>query len=339
MQMISRSYKVLAQSPLDVIALEECLVNSVRTQDATLLFYVNAPSVIIGRNQNVWREVSPSCELPVYRRVSGGGTVYHDEGNVNWALIVPRALHSQGEEIAMVAKALATLGIHAYPGARGGLFVTMGNGETLGKISGTARRFGAYNVLHHGTLLVRADIQTLKASLGGIKVFEDSSIASVPAHPINISSILSSITTDEVIDTLSRELAGMIPRALDLARFWSAAEPSGDTKPRYDPENFNDVIDLCIDQDEYEGLKKEFGSKEWILDRSPQFSFAVSNGKERAAVRVREGKIEEAMALEIGDRASEEYAARIAARYGGAHFDFDIPKRIEREEVLKDAAR
>jgi len=339
MQMISRSYKVLAHSPLDVIALEECLVNSVRTQDATLLLYVNSPSVIIGRNQNYWREVSPACGLPVYRRVSGGGAVYHDQGNVNWALVVPRALHSQDEELAMVAKALETLGIHAFPGARGGLFVAMGNGETVGKISGTARRFGTFNVLHHGTLLVRADIEALKASLGGIKVFEDFSIASVPAHPINISSIDSSITTTTVIDALSSELAGMPPRVLDLARLWSAPTSSEETRQRYDPEVLNDEIDLCIDQDEFVEFKREFGSNDWIRGRSPQFSFTVSDGKGSAVVKVHEGKIGEAVALETGDRASEEYASRIAARYAGINFDFSVPEIMEKEQVWMNSPR
>lgn len=338
MQMISRSYKVLAESPPDFIAFEECLVNSMRTQDTTLLLYVNSPSVIIGRNQNYWREVSPSCSVPVYRRVSGGGAVYHDEGNVNWALIVPRALHSQEDELVMMARALSDMGIHACPGNRGGLFLPMRDGEMLGKISGTARRFGTNNVLHHGTLLVRADIDALKASLGGIDVFEDNSIASVPAHALNISSVVPSMTIDQVIDALSWSLAGAPPKVLDLTRIWSdrASRTAGFYE---DPENLNAEIDLCVEQDEYEELKHRFGSREWILERSPPFSFTVSNGIGRVVVIVQEGKIAKAVPLEPSDKASDEFAVRITARYSGTRFDFGVPKSMGKEEIWMSIPR
>lgn len=321
---ISRSYKVLAESPLDVIAFEEYLVNSMRAQSATLLVYVNPPSVIIGRNQNYWREVSPSCPLPVFRRVSGGGAVYHDEGNVNWALVLPRALHSQEDELALVARSLSDLGIHARPGERGGLFVAMADGETLGKISGTARRFGTHNVLHHGTLLVRADIGALKASLGGIRFFEDSSIASVPAYPVNLSRLNPAITIDDVIETLSRALAGASPEIIDLRRTRRAA-----SAPSVDP-------DLAVGT-EYSDLRAQFGAREWIVDRSPPFSFTVSVGKGRAVVRVQEGKIAAARPLDASDRPSAELASRIEACYSGIRFDFLVPESMEKEQVWMNA--
>ncbi len=326
MLQIFKSYKVLAESPLDVIAFEEYLVNSMRTQSATLLIYVNPPSVIIGRNQNYWREVSPSCSLPVFRRVSGGGAVYHDEGNVNWSLIVPRVLHSQEDELALVARSLSELGIHARPGERGGLFIAMADGETLGKISGTARRFGTHNVLHHGTLLVCADIDALRASLGGMHLFEDSSIASVPAQPVNLSRLNPSITVDMVIETLSRALAGTSPEIIDLRRPWRVPEV------------------LSVDTDpatiaEYSDLRVQFGSREWILDRSPPFSFTVSSGKGRAVVSVQEGKIAAARPLDASDGSSVELALHIEARYSGTRFDFMVPKNMEKEQIWINSPR
>ncbi len=108
MPRFARSYRVLADSPPDMISFEECLVRYWRGNDAILLFYVNPPSVIIGRNQNYWREVAPSCTIPVFRRASGGGAVYHDLGNLNWSMIVPRELHSKEEELCLMAKAIST---------------------------------------------------------------------------------------------------------------------------------------------------------------------------------------------------------------------------------------
>ncbi|MBO7742366.1 MAG: lipoate--protein ligase family protein [Victivallales bacterium] len=82
--------------------------------EATLLFYSNPPSVHCGRNQEPAAECALSwCSrqgIPVLKRFSGGGTVYHDLGNLNYAFIVPRRLYSPGTILAMVAAALKDAG-------------------------------------------------------------------------------------------------------------------------------------------------------------------------------------------------------------------------------------
>ena len=98
------------------MSIENVLLETWRRPEGLLLFYINGPSVIIGRNQNPWREAAPGTGLPLYRRASGGGAVYHDEGNLNWALIVPRLMHSQDAELAMVAAALSAQGVDAGAG-------------------------------------------------------------------------------------------------------------------------------------------------------------------------------------------------------------------------------
>jgi len=324
MSILAQSYKVVSESPLDIISFEECLVNSWTGEKALLLFYVNAPSVIIGRNQNYWREVSPLCKVPVFRRVSGGGAVYHDGGNLNWAFIVPRAIHSQDEELAAVARAIGSLGIDARPGARGGIFVSLGDGETQGKISGTARRFGTRNVLHHGTMLVSTDIAALKASLGGIKVFEDTSIASVPGHPVNLSRFLSSLSVEELMVHLSRTLAGREPETIELADFWNNKRKKTADSAFKNPENLEREFDFCSEYEEFEAHREQFGSREWIIDRSPPFSVVVSNGLGKAVVRVQEGKIAQIMPLEAADSASARYAAELQSRFGGMAFNFEM---------------
>jgi len=109
-------YRVIAENPLEMIAFEECLVRSWARSEVLLLFYVNSPSIIIGRNQNYWREVAPTCTLPVFRRTSGGGAVYHDFGNVNWSFIVPREFHSQEYELSLMTSAISRFGIQALSG-------------------------------------------------------------------------------------------------------------------------------------------------------------------------------------------------------------------------------
>ncbi|HWP68009.1 MAG TPA: biotin/lipoate A/B protein ligase family protein, partial [Rectinemataceae bacterium] len=179
------AYELEGSSPLDHMAIENTLLEIYAGPPVLLLFYVNDPSVIIGRNQNPWRETAPSSALPLFRRISGGGAVYHDRGNLNWSFIVPRALHSQENELAAMAAAISAQGFEIGPGPRGGLYCGGASVRAGGKVSGTARRFGAKNVLHHGTLLVDSDMASLHASLGGIETCDDRSISSVPASPLN----------------------------------------------------------------------------------------------------------------------------------------------------------
>ncbi len=335
MQMIAQAYRVVAESPLDIIAFEECLVNAWTGNNMMLLFYVNPPSVIIGRNQNYWREVSPLCRVPVYRRSSGGGAVYHDSGNLNWALIVPRPFHSQNDELSLMAKAVSRLGVYACPGDRGGIFVTMGDGETKGKISGTARRFGTRNVLHHGTLLVSADLQALRASLGGIRIFEDLSIASVPACPVNLTRFVPSLSVDEVVARLADSLSGMAPKTIDLARFWDEAAPPRELSFS-DPEDVLQDFDFCIERRDFDAFRDQFGSPDWIFGQSPPFSISVSHGKARAAVRVAQGRIAEIHPLETDDPGSVEYAGILQRRFLGAQFDFKVREILEKEHIWTD---
>jgi len=319
---IERCYHVIAQSPLDFICLEEYLVNSISLKDKTLLFYINPPSVIIGRNQNYWREVSPSCQVPVYRRVSGGGAVYHDFGNLNWSLIVPRDQHSQEEELSSVAHAISKMGIRAYPGERGGLFVVMSDGENEGKISGTARRFGTRYVLHHGTLLISSDIEALKASLGGVQIFEDSSIPSILAHPVNLTDFIPSLTVKGVMDAISLSLSGQKPRMFDIATSFHK-NSSNAMEARYE-------TDLFIRRDEFLRMREDFGSKQWILGRTPPFSVLISNGLGKAVVRVREGQIDQIVPYEDTHQPSVEYSRILSAQYHAKSFNFEAKELMER---------
>ncbi len=187
--MVFEALRSEGSDPTDNLALEEALLSLPGDEKALLLFYVNDPCVVVGRNQNPWAEVDPRSDLPVRRRVSGGGAVYHDAGNLNWALFVPRRLHDQDAELAMMAGALRALGFDVEPGARGGLYLDGESAFSGGKVSGTARRFGPRRVLHHGTILVDADLDRLRSSLGGIRPVFSRAVASVPGRPCNLSAL------------------------------------------------------------------------------------------------------------------------------------------------------
>jgi len=234
-----------------------------------------------------------------------------------------------------MAEAISKLGVYARPGDRGGIFVAMGDGEAQGKISGTARRFGTRNVLHHGTLLVSADLQALRASLGGIRLFEDLSIASVPGNPVNLTRFVPSLSVDEVIARLADSLSGMAPKTIDLARLWDEEAPS--QSPSFsDPEDALQDFDFCIERLDFDAFREQFGSPDWILGQSPPFSISVSQGKARAIVKVVQGKIAEICPLETDDPGSIEYADILQRRFLGVQFDFKVGEILEKEHLWTD---
>jgi lipoate---protein ligase len=122
-----------------------------------------APAVVIGKNQIPWREADLGWmrerRVALCRRASGGGAVYHDEGNVNWSVCVPRARYSARLVTDCGLEALADAGVRAHASGAASL---VADGA---KISGMAYAYRRDRVLHHGTLLGEADLDRLRRSL------------------------------------------------------------------------------------------------------------------------------------------------------------------------------
>jgi len=144
------------------IALEEALRNYAKQGSGFFLLYVNKRSVIVGRNQDCSLELSDDAlreGIPVFRRTTGGGAVYHDEGNLNWSFIVPGDLSLRPRLLAIVIEGLKGVGVEASEGERGGLYA---GGKKLG---GTASAAGGGALVFHGTLLVDSDLGALSRYL------------------------------------------------------------------------------------------------------------------------------------------------------------------------------
>ena len=160
---LSKSSRRLAwispgDDPAQYQAVEEaCLRDS---NSDFLILWINRPSVFVGKNQNLWAQVSAAEALhtgiPLNRRLSGGGTVYHDPGNLNFSLI------SSGE--AKIAFRAHFEFVQPYFEARN-LAVEVRNRSDLflgdRKISGNAEYFSGGRILHHGTLLFDSDLAQL----------------------------------------------------------------------------------------------------------------------------------------------------------------------------------
>lgn len=148
------------------LAIEEYALRHLPDQDSYLLFYMNEPSIIIGKNQNTLEEINPEYvkdhNLHVVRRLSGGGAVYHDLGNLNFSFITKddgNSFHNFQKFTEPVVEALRNLGVEAALTGRNDIQV----GER--KISGNAQFATKGRMFSHGTLLFNSEIENVVSAL------------------------------------------------------------------------------------------------------------------------------------------------------------------------------
>ena len=203
----------------------------------------NEPSVIVGRNQNARAELSAPARargLPVYRRTSGGGAVYHDAGNLNWCWVVPGGLEDRERLLGIVLGVLQGLGIAAEEGPRGGIYA----GHN--KIGGTACAAGKGVLLFHGTLLVSTDLAELRSALA----------AHAPAYPAESLAGVPSVPSE--LTTAADLKPGLDIETLETALFAAIAQDGAPRPP-----------ETVLALEKIERLAQEYARESWILDRKP----------------------------------------------------------------------
>lgn len=168
------------------IACEEFLLKHFTGE--CFMLWRNLPSIIIGKHQNTMAEINHDFvnknNIPVIRRISGGGTVYHDLGNINFTFITNNHLDKKihfSLFLNPIIKALQTTGITVSLDHRNNLFI---NKE---KISGTAAHLAKNKVIHHGTLLFNSSVNNIHQALDtNSQKYSDKSIKSVRSSVTNI---------------------------------------------------------------------------------------------------------------------------------------------------------
>lgn len=202
------------------LAAEAYLFNE--SSDEYLLVYVNEPSVVVGANQVINNEVNVDfCKeqnIQLFRRVSGGGAVYHDLGNLNFSFISNKDIQTLAlgsDFLSPIVSVLSGLNIPVEIGPRKDLWLQGGF-----KISGTASHFSKNRILQHGTLLYNSNIFKLQTSLNSLK--KDDTLkgtASVSSPVKNLHSFLlekdgiapeTQVFFDEIIQRLGIELSAEI---------------------------------------------------------------------------------------------------------------------------------
>ena len=174
------------------LAYEEILMEEV--SGPVLMLWQSNCAVVIGKNQNPWVECRlKSMELdgvPLARRCSGGGTVYHDEGNLNYCIITDREKYKQADAFKVLLRALKEVDVNASIACKSNIVVDNK------KISGTAFAFRKNRVLHHGTLLLNTDLSKLDKYLGSdFSSIKTNAVASVPAKVTNINISINEMKT------------------------------------------------------------------------------------------------------------------------------------------------
>ena len=181
------------------LAIEEYILRNLDPEETYLLFYINDPAIIIGKNQNTIEEINTDYieknNIYVVRRLSGGGAVYHDRGCLCFSFITKddgNSFHNFKKFTDPVVKALHDMGVEAELSGRNDILV---DGK---KVSGNAQFSTRGRMFSHGTLLLDTEIEAVvKALKVKMDKIESKGIKSIRNRVTNISEYL-----DEKIDVL-----------------------------------------------------------------------------------------------------------------------------------------
>ena len=298
--------KLVSTDPFFNIAAEEYLLKN-KTEDF-LVLGINDPAVIIGKHQVAHREADTEFvvanNIPVIRRISGGGTVYHDKGNVNFSFIINTTGGMQVDfrkYTLPVIEFLASEGIKASLGGKNDLKV-----DGL-KISGNAEHVYRERVLHHGTLLFDTDLGILRHSLRkDTSGYITRAVESNPSHVVNLKD-----KTDRIRDT--EEFRG---RMLDYFLGMKG----------------NSLFILTpVEENMIESLAdSRYRTWEWNYAYGPEYiysnSFEINNNDCTCRISVRDGIIRE---CEI--EGSEEIAEAAKKLTGCKHMPEDMMRIFQNE--------
>ncbi len=234
------------------LALEEYLLNTVQPEEIKLYLWQNEHTVVIGKNQNAWKECR--CQLlekdggKLARRLSGGGAVYHDLGNLNFTFIMDRNLYDLEKQLQVILRAVQKHGIQAEFTGRNDITV---EGK---KFSGNAFCFLANAVYHHGTLLVNTDFSKLSQYLQVSKEKMQAKCIecdSVQSRVVNLASLQNNITIAAMMSSLKESFAYFYGGDLTPIQFY--------------------------DEEEVNRLYEQYSAWEWRYGETPEFDISLSN--------------------------------------------------------------
>lgn len=258
------------------LALEEHCYRNLDTRHEYVLFYINQPSIIVGNHQNPFQEfnyeLAAQKQIRPVRRISGGGAVYHDAGNLNFSFIT-----KYGEEkldyfkklLQPMLETLNRLGVSAELAEKNNIVV-----ENK-KISGNSQHSNIRRMLSHGTLLFDAELDVLRQVLQSkLQIIQSRAVASIPSSVTNISGCLFRPMN---MEAFRAELIGGISNSFGEIEEYQCSTA-----------DWNAVYQLA---------EKKYQSWDWTFGRSPEFTvshkFKIDSKNIDALVTVKHGLIKD----------------------------------------------
>lgn len=235
------------------LALEEYFVKQKDLNDDVLILWQNEPTIVVGKNQNTYEELNlgyvEKNNIKVVRRMSGGGAVYHDLGNLNYTVIKNdgQLYKNDFSFFALpVISCLKKLGVSATFDGRNDILI---DGK---KFSGNAQYFYKSKILHHGTLLFSSDLTVLTQALQVKKEkFESKGIKSVKSRVTNIS--------DYLKETIP---LSEFRKSLTISMF--AENENGIQNYKLSDEDVSSIMQI---------RNSKYNTWEWNFGHSPQMSY------------------------------------------------------------------
>ena len=197
------------------LATEQYLMETVEEDACILFLWQNQNTVVIGKNQNAWKECRTTLLNEeggvLARRLSGGGAVFHDLGNLNFTFLVPQAEYDLDRQFAVIAEAVSLLGLQAERSGRNDVLI---QGR---KFSGNAFFKHDGKAYHHGTLLVDVDMDKLGRYLNPSKAkLQAKGVDSVRSRVVNLTELNPQITIASMKDAMTRAFVKVYDRPMTV---------------------------------------------------------------------------------------------------------------------------
>ena len=311
-------YKADGTNPYRNIATEKQLLDSVEPESCILYLWQNKNTVVIGRNQNAWAECRTTLleEEGGYlaRRLSGGGAVFHDLGNLNFTFIMRQEDYDLDRQLTVIETACSYAGITVERSGRNDL-LACGH-----KFSGNAFYHSQGRAYHHGTLLVNADMEKLGRYLTPPKAkLEAKGVSSVRSRVINLKELSPDLTCEQLKDYMAKafgQIYGLAPNSLTLSP---------------------------TQQKSIEAYAKELSSWQWLYGQKLPFTLECSDrfswGSIQLQLQVESGCI---TAVQVySDAMQWQLADSISSALSGCKFHLvqmttALKQKVEDPEILKD---
>ncbi|KAK0499549.1 hypothetical protein EDD18DRAFT_1069191 [Armillaria luteobubalina] len=261
-------YVSQSTDPYFNLSVEDWLFRHKDPENPLLFIYRDKPCIVVGRNQIPWKEINLTAlrdmpSVPFVRRRSGGGTVYHDLGNTNYSIHLPRHSFDRSVTAQIILRAVRSLGVNAHVNDRNDICVeskkiriqlSHSHQWSLIHISGSAYKIVKNRAYHHGTMLISTQLETLGELLRSKKdSMLTKGVASVPSPVCNLRQHNDKISHEQFCEAAISEFRRVYDISEEVQRI---------------SEN-TDLVDL---DDVHKGVT-ELSSWEWAYGQTPEFTY------------------------------------------------------------------